>query len=114
MLKELILIFLVGILDPVTNIQYTILNNEAVNISWDVPYSLDIPRTDPYITYCVYIRNRTSLFFLYSRCRINVTYHICDTYSPLLACAEFLVQVLAVNPAGKSDAAEVTAWSKCM
>ena len=96
------------------DIKYNMLVDEIVNISWDAPFSLDIAYTDPDITYCIEIINKTSLYSVYSRCMINTTYHVCDSFSPLLACGEYVIHIQAVNPVGKSNIEKLTAWNKGM
>ena len=82
-------------------------NLKIVNISWIAPYSIDVPSTNPDITYCVDIYNSSAAepTRISSKCHINQTSHQGAYYPMLIACAEYQVKVIAVNKVGNSTAA---------
>ena len=84
-----------------------ITNDKIVDISWNAPYTIDVPSTDPDVTYCVDIYDTSAVepILKYSKCEINQTYHQCAYYPLLIACAEYQVKVIAVNIVGNSTAA---------
>ncbi len=75
-----------------------------MQIQWDAPYSIDIPTTDPDITYCLYIYNSSDEFnILYQRCNIKNSSHECESYPELLACAKYQIVIVAYNQVGDSN-----------
>jgi len=100
------MIIFVGILNPVSNLTTIVqICDNIVNISWIAPYSIDVPSTDPDITYCVNVVNTflSSPAQSYSRCGINKTSHQFILPQRLFACAEYQVGVTAVNKVGNSS-----------
>ena len=67
-----------------------------------------MPSTGPDITYCLDIFNitHTSPTLTYSRCGINQTSH--QYKQPLLYCAEYPMEVVAVNRVGNSSTTSKT------
>ena len=102
------IILLLGILQSVTNLSADVSIDKIVNISWTTPYTIDVPSTDPDITYCVDIYDTSAVepTLKYSKCEINQTSHQCAYYPILIACAEYQVKVIAVNKVGNSTATE--------
>ena len=98
----------VGVLDPVSNLTTATTCDNNVDITWTAPYSIDVPSTEPDITYCVDIFNTssTSQTIFYSRCDINQTYH--HVSSRLSAYAEYQMAVSAVNRIGSSSTTSMT------
>jgi len=98
-------IIFVGILDPVSNLTTIAPKCDSiVNITWTAPYSIDVPSTDPDITYCVNAIDTfaSSPVLMYSRCGIDqISHHILS--QKLFACAEYQVGVTAVNKVGNSS-----------
>jgi len=95
----------VGTLSPVDNLTTDIRDNK-VNVSWTAPYSIDVPSTDLDITYCVDIFNTSTAVptRIYSKCDLNQTHYECEYYPLLIACAEYQVNVTAVNKVGNGSA----------
>ena len=102
------IILLLGILQSVTNLSVDVSIEKKVNISWTAPDSIDVPSTDPDITYCVDIYDTSTVepTLKYSKCEINQTSHQGAYYPMLIACAEYQIKVIAVNKVGNSTAAE--------
>jgi len=71
------MIILVGTLDPVSLLTTVTVTRGIFNINWTASYFIDVPSTDPDITYCVGITNTVALSsaLTYSRCNINKTSH---------------------------------------
>ena len=80
-----------------------ITRDSIIDIHWTAPCSIDVPSTDPDITYCVDIFNTfpTSPILIHSRCGVNQTSH--EYVQLLLYCAEYQVAVIAVNKVGNSS-----------
>ena len=106
-----VVILFIGILDPVSELQYSLTDNNTVNISWHAPFSLNVPDFDIDITYCVLILNSTTSHLIYSKCGIIETHHSCKSFPTLLACGNYFIHVIAENPAGNSSATQRLAWN---
>ena len=98
---------ILGIPQSVTNLSADVSIDKIVIISWTAPYTIDVPSTDPDIKYCVDIYDTSAVepTLKYSKCEINQTSHQGAYYPMLIACAEYLVKVIAVNKVGNSTAA---------
>ena len=59
-----------GYLAPVLHLNFT-LARDNLTITWDAPFSLDIPQTDPDVEYCVTVNSSGEI--LHSECEIWVT-----------------------------------------
>ena len=69
---------ILGVPQSVTNLSTDVSIDKIVNISWSAPQTIDVPSTDPDITYCVNIYNISAVeSSLYSKCEINQTYYQC-------------------------------------
>jgi len=90
----------------VTNINADISDGTTVNVSWTAPFSIDVPSTDPDITYCVDIFNTSTAVTtrIYSKCGKNQTHQECEYFPVLIACAEYKLNVTVVNQVGNSVA----------
>ena len=82
-----------------------------VNISWTDPFSLNVSDDDTVMTFCVDIFNTTSSTLMYSKCGINSTHHFCELFPKLITCAQYSINVTAVNCAGNGIAQETVAWN---
>ncbi len=80
------------------------IHDEIVNIQWNAPFSIDIPTTDPDITYCLYIYNSSDeSIHLYTSCNITNSSLKCESYPELLACAKYEIVIVAYNQVGDSN-----------
>jgi len=88
----------------VTDLTTVISDDRVVNITWTAPYSIDVPSTDPDITYCVDVFNTSTSVpsKIYSQCGINEAYHEIEYYPLLIACTDYKVEVIAENKVGNS------------
>ena len=91
----------VGELLAVTSLTLS-LHKPNISLSWTAPFSLDIPNTDPDITYCVDVINSTSSTIIHSDCGITVTEY---TYPIPLdnGCHDHAITVTPVNVAGNGQ-----------
>ena len=87
---------------------------QKVEIFWCAPFSLDVPDSDPDISYCVDIINRSSLSAIWSRCQVNETQYSYIFISSLGPCTKYFIQVVANNPAGNSSVTRIFAGNKGM
>ena len=100
-----------GTLNPVSNLAYVITPSDMVNISWTAPFSLVVPDDDTVMTFCMDIFNTTSSNLMYSKCGINTTHHFCESFPKLITCAQYSINVTAVNCAGNGTAQDTVAWN---
>ena len=98
-----------GTLNPVSNLAYVITPSDTVNISWTAPFSLNVFDDD--MTFCVDIFNATSSTLMYSKCGINTSHHFCELFPKLITCAQYSINVTAVNCAGNGTAQDILAWN---
>ena len=100
-------IIFVGILAPAADLTIDINCDNILEANWTAPYSINVPSTDPHITYCVDVSSTfpTLPTLIYSRCGVNETSH--QYVLPLLYCAEYHVAVIAVNKVGNSSTTSI-------
>ena len=86
--SETITLLLQGLLSTIEFQTVGVIGTE-VSITWTAPFTLDISRVDPDITYCVDVVNSTSSSIVLSECGITVTGfnfsipigRVCDNYT---------------------------------
>ena len=113
MLMFILIIIIIGLLDEVREVNVSI-NCSSITLTWQPPFSLDLPNTDPDMTFCVEVYNvsegeRTPLHHL-GRCSIMTPHYIIPTNnSGLMLHYQFIAT--AVNVVGRgapSNSTEIT------
>ncbi len=92
------LLLVQGLLDKADNLAVRFSDTSYI-FYWDAPFTLDVPATDPDITYCVRIVVYESIDTLQYTCDINITqYSFQQEFDP---CIAYTVVVTSFNQVGE-------------
>lgn len=93
-----------GYLSSVLNFNYTLTDNN-LTLSWEAPFSLDIPRVHPDITYCVDISSSNET--IHSQCSIYGTEFNYWFMNGFPQCSDNIAKVIPVNMVGNGSSTEL-------
>ena len=95
-----------GLLSAVSSLSATI-QDSIISLNWTAPFTLDIPKVDPDITYCVGVVDSISSSTLHSQCGITETEYEYPI-PPDSACHDYMVTVTPVNVVGNGTSSPLT------
>ena len=102
---QIMLVYCVGHLDPVDSLVVTE-QNHIISLTWEPPFTLDIPEDPDIEGYCVDVFNSDSNILIHTECGLNTSLFSYTTDDS--ACYNYLFTVKPVNVVGNGTSNNIS------